>query len=190
MTTKITVISGSSRAQSYNLKLATQLAAITDATNAEVSLINLKDFDLPIYNGDLEDAEGLPGAAKLLKLRLAESTGLIFTCPEYNGFMTPLLINAIDWCTRSEDASADLPGFAGKTVLVASASPGAGGGSRAATHLKTMLSGLGSIIFPQSMVVPSAYNAFDDEGKLLDEAMTRRAEQLIEKFVQFTNRFA
>ena len=190
MTTKITVISGSSRAESYNLKLATQLAAITDATNAEVSLINLKDFDLPIYNGDLEDAEGLPGTAKLLKLRLAESTGLIFTCPEYNGFMTPLLINAIDWCTRSEDASVDLSGFTGKTVLVASASPGAGGGARAATHLKTMLSGLGSVIFPQSMVVPSAYNAFDDEGKLLDEAMTKRAEQLIEKFVQFTNRFA
>ena len=190
MTLRISVISGSSRAGSYNLKLAMQLASMAETTDTEASLINLKDFEMPLYNGDLEDTEGLPGAAKLLKRQLRESTGLIITCPEYNGFMTPVLINAIDWCTRSEDASVDLSGFDGKTVFVASASPGPGGGSRAATHLKTLLSGVGCMVFPQSVTVPSAYNAFDDEGKLVDEALVKKAEQLVEKFVQFTNRLA
>ena len=104
--------------------------------------------------------------------------------------MTPLLVNAIDWCTRSEDASVDLSGFADKTILIASASPGPGGGSRANTHLKTMLSGIGSIVFPQTLTVPSAYSAFDDQGEFLNDSMEKRAQRLIKKFVQFTNRFA
>lgn len=187
--TQLLVFSGSTRTESYNLKLAVQLASIAEQEDAEVLLVNLGDFDFPIYNGDLEDAKGLPSAAKRLKKLLQENTGLIITCPEYNGFMTPLLVNAIDWCTRSEDASVDLSGFADKTILIASASPGPGGGSRANTHLKTMLSGIGSIVFPQTLTVPSAYNAFDDQGRFLDDSMAKRAQRLIKKFVQFTNRF-
>ena len=187
--TQLLVFSGSSRIESFNLKLAVRLALIAEQTDAEVSLVNLQDFDFPIYNGDLEDAKGLPSAAKRFKKLLREHTGLIITCPEYNGFMTPLLVNTIDWCTRSEDASVDLSGFADKTVLIASASPGPAGGSRANTHLKTMLSGIGSIVFPQTLTVPSAYDAFDDQGEFLDDSMAKRAQRLIEKFVQFTNRF-
>ena len=120
---------------------------------------------------------------------MQENTGLIITCPEYNGFMTPLLVNTIDWCTRSENASVDLSGFADKTILIASASPGPGGASRANTHLRTMLSGIGSIVFPQTLTVPAAYNAFDDQGEFVDESMAKRAERLIKNFVRFTNRF-
>jgi len=187
--TQLLVFSGSSRTESFNLRLAVQLASFAEHEDAEVSLVDLRDFDLPIYNGDLEDTKGLPRAAKRLKKLLQDNTGLIIACPEYNGFMTPLLVNAIAWCTRSEDASVDLSGFAEKTVLIVSASPGPGGGSRANTHLKTMLSGIGSIVFPQTLTVPSAYNAFDDQGEFLDDSMKKRAKRLIEKFVQFTNRF-
>jgi len=187
--TRLLVFSGSSRTESFNLKLAVQLASIAEQENVEVSLVNLGDFNFPIYNGDMEDTKGLPRAAKRLKKLLQENTGLIITCPEYNGFMTPLLVNTIDWCTRSEDASVDLSGFADKTVLIASASPGPGGGNRANTHLRTMLSGIGSIVFPQTITVPSAYNAFDDKGDFLDESMAKHAKRLIQKFVLFTNRF-
>jgi NAD(P)H-dependent FMN reductase len=187
--TRLLVFSGSSRTESFNLKLAVQLASLAEQEDAEVSLINLSEFVFPIYNGDIEGAKGLPSAAKRLKKLLQENTGLIITCPEYNGFMTPLLVNAIDWCTRSEDASVDLSGFADKTVLIASASPGPGGGSRANTHLKTMLSGIGSIVFPQTLTVPAAYNAFDEKGDFSDDSMAKRAKRLIEKFVLFTNRF-
>ena len=187
--TKLLVLSGSIRAESFNLKLANRLASIAEREAAEVTSVNLKDFELPIYNGDLEGTEGLPDAAKRLKKLLQDHTGLIITCPEYNGFMTPLLINAIDWCTRSEDASVDLSGFANKTLLVASASPGPGGGSRSSTHLKTMLSAIGAIVFPQSLAVSAAYNAFDDQGEFSDDSMAKRAQRLVVKFIQFTQRF-
>ncbi|MCZ6853522.1 MAG: NAD(P)H-dependent oxidoreductase [Gammaproteobacteria bacterium] len=183
------VFSGSTRTESFNLKLAVQLASMAEQEGATVSLVNLSDFDLPIYNGDLEITQGLPDAAKRLKNLLQENAGFIVTCPEYNGFITPLLINAIDWCTRSEDASVDLSGFSDKTVLIASASPGPGGGNRSNTHLKTMLSGIGAIVIPQTLTVPAAHNAFDDQGRFLDDAMEKRAERLIAKFIQFTNRF-
>ncbi len=187
--TKLLVLSGSSRAESFNLKLATQLASIAKQEGAEVALVNLEDFELPIYNGDLEGTEGLPDAARRLKKLLQDNTGLIVTCPEYNGFMTPLLINAIDWCTRSDDASVDLSGFADKTLLVASASPGPGGGGRASTHLKTMLSAIGSVVFPQSLTVSSAFNAFGDQGEFTDASMAKRAQRLVSKFIQFSQRF-
>lgn len=187
--TKLLVLSGSSRAESFNLKLATRLASIATQEAAEATLVNLADFELPIYNGDLEASEGLPEAAKRLQKLLQENTGLIVACPEYNGFMTPLLINAIDWCTRSEDGSVDLSGFADKTLLVASASPGPGGGGRANTHLKTMLSAIGSIVFPQSLIVSSAFDAFDDRGEFSDASMAKRAQRLIARFVEFSGRF-
>jgi len=188
--TKLLVFSGSSRIDSVNSKLAAQLASIADSEGAEVLSVNLKDFDLPLYNGDLEVAEGLPSAAKQLKKLMQTSAGFVITCPEYNGFMTPLLINAIDWCTRSEAASGDLSGFADKTVLIASASPGPGGGSRANTHLKTMLSGIGAIVFPRTLTVPAAYNAFDDAGQFSDGPMAERARKLMQKFIHFTQRLA
>lgn len=187
--TKLLILSGSSRAESFNLKLAVRLASIAEQEAAIVTSVNLKDFDLPIYNADLEQAVGLPDAAKRLKTLLHENTGLIITCPEYNGFMTPLLLNAIDWCTRSEDASVDLSGFADKTLLIASASPGPGGGSRAATHLRTMLSAIGSTVFPQTLAVSSAYNAFGDQGEFVEVSTAERAQRLIVKFIQFTQRF-
>jgi chromate reductase len=187
--TKLLVLSGSIRTESFNRRLATRLASIAKQEAAEVTSLNLADFELPIYNGDLEASKGLPDAAKRLKALLHENTGLIITCPEYNGFMTPLLINAIDWCTRSEEASVDLSGFADKTLLVASASPGPGGGGRASIHLKTMLSAIGCIVFPQSLVVSSAFNAFDDQGEFSDASMAERAQRLITGFIRFSQRF-
>lgn len=187
--TKLLVLSGSGRAESLNWKLATRLASIAKREAAEVTLVNLVELGLPIYNGDLETSEGLPDGAKRLKGLLQENTGLIVACPEYNGFMTPLLINAIDWCTRSEDASVDLSGFTDKTLLVASASPGPGGGGRASTHLKAMLSAIGSIVFPQSLAVPAAFNAFDDQGEFADDSMAERASRVVGKFIRFSQRF-
>ena len=186
--TQLLALSGSSRRGSFNSQLAALLASLAEQAGAGVSAVHLGDLDIPIYNGDLEQHDGLPEAVRSLKAALQNSAGLIITCPEYNGFMTPLLINAIDWCTRSEEASPDLSGFTDKTVLIASASPGPGGGGRANAHLRTMLSGIGAIVLPQSLTVPAAHNAFDDNGQFQDAAMTRRAERMVKKFIELTAR--
>lgn len=187
--TRLSVFSGSSRADSYNQKLANQLASDAGSHGAELTVVNLGEFELPIYNGDLESTDGLPVAAAELKKILQDQSGMIIACPEYNGFMTPMLINTIAWCTRSAEASVDLSAFAGKTVLIAGASPGPGGGGRAVSHLRTLLSGIGAIVFPQSLTIPSAYSAFDEQGLLKDEKMTDRAKRMVGQFVEFTRRF-
>ena len=186
---KLLVFSGSSRRESVHTRLAVLLASVAEQEGAQTTLIRLEDFDIPIYNGDLEEEHGLPGDIKRLKALLSENTGLIITCPEYNGFMTPLLINTISWCTRSEEATPDLSGFADKAVLVASGSPSSLGGIRANTHLKTMLSGIGAIVFPQSLTVPATHQAFDSHGGLAQASMGERIERTLQNFIAFTDRF-
>ena len=180
-------ISGSTRADSFHLKLLHVLGKQV-ASIAEINHLNLNDFNLPIYNGDLESESGLPQAATDLKAKMSAADGLVIGCPEYNGFMSPLLINVIDWCTRSDAGGVDLSAFSDKSVFIASASPGPGGGARSATHLKTMLSGLGAIVLPQTLSLPTAFSAFDADGNLTDEGMAKRSEKLMTKFIQMTNK--
>ena len=186
--TSIAIMSGSSRRDSDNLKLARILATCCNAVGAQTTHIELEHYSMPIYNGDLEHEQGLPGSVKAVKEILQDADGLIITCPEYNGFMTPLLLNAIDWCTRSDEASLSLSAFAGKSVFIASASPGPGGGARAATHLKSMLMGIGCHIAPQAFVVASSFAAFNENGEFVDPELQQRAASQVHQFITFTEK--
>lgn len=186
----IVCFSGSSRAASDNQKTVLAIAGYLDQAGASVDVISLADYPAPIYNGDLEQAEGLPQGIASLKERLGNADAMVIGCPEYNGFMTPLLMNTIDWCTRSAEASVDLSCFRDKAALIVSASPGGFGGMRAATHLKTMLSGIGTLVFPDSFSVAASYQAFGDDGKLTDEGLSKRAEQVATRYVEFVNKVA
>jgi chromate reductase, NAD(P)H dehydrogenase (quinone) len=179
---------GSVRKDSFNQKTLDCVAAALRAEGATTTSINLNDFPMPAYNGDEEESNGLPAAVRQFQTLLHEHDALLIGCPEYNGFMTPMLINAIDWATRSSEASPDLSCFAGKPVLVTSCSPGAWGGLRAAAHLKTMLSGIGCIVSPDNFMIPGAFSAFDDSGKLKDEKLHQRAKQVASRFSELTNR--
>lgn len=178
---KVLAFSGSSRKDSYN-----QLAvnAVTDCLRCEVTAISLKDLDLRIYDADDEAASGLPEGARKLRTLLAEHDGVIVGCPEYNGFMTPLLINAIDWATRSEEGTPDLSCFADKIFLIASTSPGSLGGLRSATHLRTMLSGIGAIVSPDLFVVPTSAKSFGEDGRLTAEPLQARARQVADRLLK------
>ena len=187
---KFLAFSGSTRKDSVNQKTAAVLAKAVAAAGESVEVINLGDFDMPIYQGDLEAESGLPEAATALKEKLLAADGFIIACPEYNGFMPPVLINAIDWCTRSAEASLSLDCFMGKTVFIAAASPGPGGGGRAAVHLKTMLSGIGAHVSPFPLTVPTAFSAFTEEGDFIDQGMTDRASHMMAGFIDFTKKLA
>ena len=186
--TSFVAFSGSTRQDSFNQKVAALLATQIEALGESAETISLGDFDMPLYDGDLEAASGLPEATIRLKAKLASADGLIIACPEYNGFMPPVLVNAIDWCTRSADASVDLNCFMNKPIFIAGASPGPGGGGRAANHLKTMLSGIGAYVSPFPLTVPAAYGAFDDTGRFSDQGMNDRAAHMMAGFVQFSQK--
>ena len=185
---KFLTFSGSARNDSFNQKTVLCIGNELHKHGAIVTNIKLGEFQAPLYHGDEEETNGLPEATVRFKSLLDDSDALVISCPEYNGFMTPLLLNTIDWATRSSDASVDLSGFRGKPVLVTSSSPGPGGGSRAAVHLKTLLAGIGCFVSPDSFMVPSGFAAFDESGQLVDEGLKKRAIQVAQQFNDFTNR--
>ena len=134
---------------------------------ADTNLVNLADSDLPVYHQDDEAANGLPDAAVALKQTLAESDAWVVASPEYNGFPSPLLVNAYTWCSRGDEQM--YATFSGKTALVMGASPGAMGGLRAVNPHRTLLQNLGVNVLSHSVAIGGAFKAFDETtGALAD----------------------
>ena len=103
-TPKILAFAGSLRADSYNKKLVRIAAEGAREAGAEVTCIDLRDYPLPIYDGDLQMKSGVPKNAVNLKRMMASHHGVLLVTPEYNSSVPPLLKNAIDWVTRVQDA--------------------------------------------------------------------------------------
>lgn len=187
---KILAFSGSSRSTSYNRHMLARLVSAAAEQGAEVTTVDLGELDIPIYNGDLEEAHGLPEGAERLRALLHDHSGLMIACPEYNGFITPLLLNSIDWASRSGTGGVDVTPWMNKIVAIASASPGPFGGMRSAGHLRTLLSGIGCLVLPFSLAVPNAAQAFDESGDFVDERIRERARQLASRLIAVTERLS
>jgi chromate reductase len=188
---KLLVLAGSTRAGSWNRKLAHVAADLARAAGAEVTHIELADFELPIYNADLE-ARGTPEAAIRLKELFHAHPGWIICSPEYNGSYTALLKNTIDWVSspvkgHPQWSNGTLP-FEGKVVGLLSASPGALGGLRSLSHLAPLLSMLQCWVAPNQFALSRAAEAFDAEGQLLSDASRDRVRAVVEQVLWASRR--
>jgi NAD(P)H-dependent FMN reductase len=182
---RILAFAGSARRESLNRKLlAVAVQAVREA-GAEVTLLDLNDVPLPLYHGDLEDAEGMPANATKLVQLIAGHHGLLIASPEYNAFFPPLLKNSIDWCTRADDDP-----FPGKVAAVISASPGQYGGSRSAYHLRALLLHLGCHVVPAQCNLPRAHEAFAEQGTLKDARALKNIGVVARDLVETARRFA
>jgi len=182
-TPRILALSGSARAGSLNRKFLTAAVDAVREAGAEVTLLDLNEFPLPLYHGDREDREGLPSAAAALIAQLQAHDGLLVASPEYNGMITPLLKNTIDWCTRGEDDP-----FPGKVAAVVSASPGAFGGVRSHQMAQQLLLKLGCHVVPAVTTLAHADKAFDDEGRLTDARAQKAVRTLAGALVDLTRK--
>lgn len=160
---RILAFSGSARKESLNRKFLAVAADIARAAGAEVTVLNLNESPLPLYDGDLEDAQGMPENASKLVTLITQHDALLIASPEYNSMITPLLKNAIDWVSRSDDDP-----LTGKVVAVISASPGMYGGIRSLKMAQQLLLHLGCHIVPAQCALPQANKALDADGKLTD----------------------
>lgn len=188
---KLLVLAGSTRAGSWNRKLARVVADLARAAGAEVAHIELADFELPIYNADLE-ARGTPEAAIRLKALFHAHPAWILCSPEYNGSYTALLKNTIDWVSspvkgHPQWSNGTLP-FEGKVVGLLSASPGALGGLRSLSHLAPLLSMLQCWVAPNQFALSRAAEAFDAEGQLLSDASRGRVRAVVEQVLWASRR--
>ncbi len=174
---KILAFAASLRKGSYNKKLIAAVAAILRDAGAEVDLASFAEFDMPLYDGDLQANEGLPPGALELKRRIEAASALVIANPEYNYSIAGTLKNAIDWVSRARP----MP-WRGRSVYLVAASPGPIGGIRGLWQTRIPLEGCGALVFPDMFALAHADRAFAADGSLVEQAS---AERLREQTVGF-----
>jgi len=163
---------------SYNKKLVKLALAGAKAAGAEVTFLDLRDLNLPIYDEDLEKSSGAPAGATRLKELMFAHQGLLIASPEYNSSVSAALKNAIDWASRPAPGEASLQAFNNKVCAVMACSPGALGGLRGLVHLRAILGNVNVIMLPQQVAVMKAHEAFDESGNLKDAKQLASVENL------------
>ncbi len=177
--TKILAFAGSSRKGSINQKLVKIAAKAAENNGATVTIIDLVDYPMPLFNQDLEAEQGLPEKAREFKQLLIEHDGFLIASPEYNSAFSPLLKNVIDWASRAESKDeAPLLAYKGKIVSIMAASPGGLGGIRGLVFLRMLLANLGLLVLPEQQAIPQAFKAFSEDGSLIDQKQQQAVEQL------------
>ena len=174
---KVLVFAASLRTESLNRKLAVLAARIAEQAGASVDLASMEDFDVPLYDGDLEKAEGIPAGAQELQRRLIANDAFILASPEYNGSMPGTIKNLIDWASRFRPQP-----FDGRHGLLVSASPSLAGGNRGLWALRVPLEHLGARVFPDMFSLAMAHKALAGDG-IADEALRGRFEKNVQAFL-------
>jgi chromate reductase len=163
---RLLLIAGSAREGALSVRLRNAARQVADAAGAQTSLLDLRALALPIYDGDIEATQGVPAAAQTLRDAIAGHDAVLIVTPEYNGFPTPLLINAFDWLSRLKDGLATT---ADKPVALLASSPGLLGGLRALNFLRQYLQmAFQMLVLPRQQAVARANEAFTTEGGLAD----------------------
>ncbi|HVE14856.1 MAG TPA: NAD(P)H-dependent oxidoreductase [Elusimicrobiota bacterium] len=187
---KILVFGGSLRRESLNKKAAAAAAAFARAAGAETTLVDLADYRMPVYDGDLEDAQGVPEPAKALKALMKSHDGFLISTPEYNTSIPGPLKNVIDWVSRQEEGEAPLACFAKKTAALISASPGALGGIRALAVVRAILENLGTLVLPQQVAISKAHEAFAADGTFADPKRAAAVKNVASGLVDLARRMS
>jgi chromate reductase, NAD(P)H dehydrogenase (quinone) len=179
---RLLFFAGSAREASFNKKLALLGHHIAEANGIEAVFVDLKDYPMPIYNGDLEAAEGPPERASAFKASLGEYQGVFIASPEYNSSVTPLLKNTLDWVTRVRaKGETGLEVFKSRVFAISGASPGYYGGMRSLLNLRQILAvGIGALVIPEQIALPRAMDAFEADGSLKDRNQQEMLKGVVE----------
>lgn len=184
----ILVFGGSIRTGSLSAILAALAAKELAVAGADVTLISLADYPLPIYNGDIEANDGFPENARKLAQQIARHQGVFIATPEYNHSLPPLLKNAIDWVSRPKLQAEYKHG--GRIYAIGSTAPGMVGGARALIDLRKVLpTALGAWVLPSQVSISLAKDAFDDSGHLVAEPPAKLLRSVCEQLVVSADRF-
>lgn len=185
-TPRILVFGGSLRRDSFNHKLAAFAGEAAKETGAETTVIRLRDFPMPLFDQEIEDATGMPPEARRFKKLLIEHDGFLVASPEYNSAMSSALKNAIDWASRTEtEGEPPLAAFKGKSAVIMAASPGALGGLRGLVQLRSLLGNIGVTVLPDQVAVPKAHEVFDEAGAIKDAKVAASVQKLGAGLTQF-----
>lgn len=178
---KILTFAGALRKDSLNKKVCQNVMNyIHEQKLAEVEFVDLQALQIPVYDGDVETLQGLPEGVQKLCAKIREAGALIISSPEYNGSISGVMKNALDWVSREKTVS-----IAGKHILLCAASPGALGGVRGLWHTRVPFEVLGAHVYPEMMGFSKAHEVFDANLQIQDEKTKARFEKLVQNFLKF-----
>ena len=187
---RLVAFSGSLRKDSWDKKLVRIAADGARAAGAEVTLLDLADFPMPLFDEDLERTQGAPTSAQQWKAALKACDGMIIASPEYNSSVSAALKNAIDWASRPSPGEPPLAAFAGKIAVLMAASPGALGGLRGLVHLRAILGNIQMLVLPDQRAIPKAHEAFAPDGALKDAKLADEVRDLGRRLAEVTQQLA
>ena len=172
------VFSASLRTDSLNTRLAKLASQIIEKQRGIVDLADMKEFDCPSYNQDMELKTGIPTGAEEFRKRLLANDAFVIASPEYNGSMPGLLKNSIDWVSRFRPQPLNE-----RNALLMSASPSMAGGNKALWSLHMPFEHLGARVFPDMFSLAMAHQAFNEEGSISNATLSSRFENNIVAFM-------
>lgn len=184
---KILALAGSARQGSVNVQLLQVAVEGARKAGAEVTVIDMRDYPLPLFDEDLEK-EGMPENVNKLRDIFIAHDGLLIASPEYNSSITPLLKNLIDWLSRPSENTAPLAAYKDKVASLMSASPGGLGGLRGLVHVRAILGNIGVLVLPKQVAVGQAFEAFTSDGGLKDKKQQAAVEELGSNLVSVIKR--
>ncbi|OAB56015.1 NADPH-dependent FMN reductase [Leptolyngbya valderiana BDU 20041] len=173
---RILVFAGSLRTESFNHKLVVAASKGAEQAGAIVTIIRLREFQLPLYDQEIEDHQGLPENCLKLKELFKAHHGFLIGCPEYNSSISGVLKNTIDWVSRPHEGDAPLECFDRKVIGLTAASPGGLGGIRGLPIERMLFGHIKAIVLPDQYALAGADKAFDDDGNLKDDKQRSMAE--------------
>lgn len=172
---KILAFAGSLRMHSFNRRVLRAAVAGAEKAGAEVTFVDLRDYPMPVYNQDDQDAFGFDENALKFQRLIHEHEGLLIATPEHNGSFPAALKNVIEWASRRNDSYEGGRVFPGKVAGVMSAAPNAFGGVRSLAHLRGVLNSVGVHVLPTEVAVPFVGDKFDGDGEEMTDERTRQA---------------
>lgn len=182
----ILFFAGSARKASHNKRLAKLGARMAEANGIHAEFADLADYPMPLYDGDLEAAEGPPETARQFKTMMLRHSGIFIASPEYNASFSPLLKNALDWISHIRDADeAPMHVFRSRVFALGSASPGGMGGLRGLLQIRQVLEvGIGALVIPEQFAVPRAHEAYDADGHLKNKDQQEQFKTVLQKLAR------
>jgi chromate reductase, NAD(P)H dehydrogenase (quinone) len=189
---KVLVFAGSIRSGSYNARLAAIATRELMLAEADVTLISLADYAMPLYDANLEAASGPPENAFKLKRLMCAQHGVFIASPEYNASIAPLLKNTLDWISRvREGKEPPLAVYKNRAFALGAASNGTYGGMRSLIALRQVLElGCGALVIPEQVAVREAASAFDEMDQLKDERTAALLKTVVNRLVDMARGFA
>jgi len=175
---KILAFAGSTRTDSFNKNLVNIAATGAREAGADITIIDLRDYPMPLYDEDLEKKEGVPSSTLKLKELMLSHHGFLISSPEYNSSISGVLKNTFDWTSRQGDDKSPMSCFKDKVAGIMSASPGGLGGLRGLVHVRSILENMGVMVIPNQVAISKAHEVFNSDNSLRDPKQEEKVKSI------------